>query len=41
MWGEMKDFLQILISPFMLRHHLPQVVLGALKDAAVQASDPC
>lgn len=40
-WGEMKEFLQILISPFMLRHHLPHVVLAALKDAAVQASDPC
>ncbi|KAG7160830.1 Sn1-specific diacylglycerol lipase alpha-like [Homarus americanus] len=39
-WGEMKGFSQILISPFMLRHHLPQIVLAALEDAAVQASDP-
>nr|XP_045609278.1 diacylglycerol lipase-beta-like isoform X2 [Procambarus clarkii] len=39
-WGEMKEFSEILISPFMLRHHLPQVVVSALRDAAVQASDP-
>ena len=37
-WGEMKQFSQILISPFMMRHHFPQVVLAALKDVAEQAS---
>lgn len=39
-WGEPKEFSQILISPFMMRHHFPPVVLSALRDAAVQAADP-
>ncbi|XP_066966714.1 diacylglycerol lipase-beta-like isoform X3 [Macrobrachium rosenbergii] len=38
-WGEVKQFSQILISPFMLRHHFPQVVLAALEDVAKQASE--
>lgn len=37
-WGEMKQFSQILISPYMMRHHFPQVVLAALEDVAAQAS---
>ncbi|XP_063858266.1 diacylglycerol lipase-beta-like isoform X4 [Scylla paramamosain] len=39
-WSETKEFSQILISPFMMRHHLPPVVMAALRDAADQAADP-
>lgn len=39
-WSEGKEFSQILISPFMMRHHLPPVVMTALRDAANLAADP-
>ena len=39
-WSETKEFSQILISPFMMRHHFPPVVMAALRDAADQAADP-
>ncbi|KAG0725122.1 Sn1-specific diacylglycerol lipase beta [Chionoecetes opilio] len=39
-WSEAKEFSQILISPFMMRHHLPPNVLRALRDAASEAADP-
>nr|XP_027221263.1 sn1-specific diacylglycerol lipase beta-like isoform X2 [Penaeus vannamei] len=39
-WGDMNEFTQLLISPFMMRHHLPQVVLAALEDVAQQVASP-
>ncbi|KAK7068206.1 hypothetical protein SK128_005996 [Halocaridina rubra] len=37
-WADSNEFSQILISPFMMRHHFPQVVLEVLEDVAKQAS---
>lgn len=39
-WGDMNEFTQLLISPFMMRHHLPQVVFAALEDVAQQVASP-
>ncbi|KAK3867731.1 hypothetical protein Pcinc_026825 [Petrolisthes cinctipes] len=37
-WCEVREFTNILISPFMVRHHLPEVVFCALGEAAALAA---